>query len=231
MVGKRKILCLLSSLTVMELVASTTFARTKEAATGSLTLSVFNSASVPSAVMVQAQERAGRILAQAGIRVEWLNCGTGGPVVPDQFEVPSPCSSITYPSHLSVRIALTGSSRKEDVFGEAFANVHGEGTHLYVYYAHIVGCNASKVLAEGELLGYVIAHEVGHLLLGTNSHGRGGIMQCRWEQAQLRNAAKGYLQFTPRQAFAMRECLSRGRKEQAHRNSVVIQESTSKPGS
>jgi hypothetical protein len=220
MVSKLKVLFLLGSLTLLEVITVTAAAGTKEASTGSLTLSVFNNASVPATVLVQAEEKAGGILAQARIQVKWLNCGTGGPLIPDQFELPSPCSSISYPSHLSVRIALTGNSLREDVFGEAFANRYGEGTHLNVYYAHIAESDAHKLLAEGELLGCVIAHEVGHLLLGTNSHGREGIMQCRWEEVQLRNAAKGNLQFTPRQAFAMRECLSGIIRARAHRRSV-----------
>jgi hypothetical protein len=220
MVSKLKILSLLGSLSLLEVMAPDAFARTKEAPTGSLTLSVFNNASVPLAVLVRAEERAGGILAQAGIQVQWLNCGTGSPQVPDQFELPSPCSRITYPSHLSVRIALTGNSVGGDVFGEAFVNRHGTGTHLNVYYGHLAESNAHKLLAEGELLGCVIAHEVGHLLLGTNSHDRKGIMQCRWEQAQLRNAAKGNLQFTPRQAFVMRECLSGKMKQQVQRSAA-----------
>jgi hypothetical protein len=218
--SKLKVLSLLGSFTLLGMVTATAFAGNKEASTGSLTLSVFNNASVPTTVLAQAEERAGRILAHASIQVEWLNCGTGGPLVPDQFALPSACSSITYPFHLSVRIALTGNSLADNVFGEAFANRYGEGTHLNVYYSRIAESDAHKLLAEGELLGYVIAHEVGHLLLGTSSHGRRGIMQCRWEELQLRNAAKGNLQFTPRQALAMRECLSGNRRERAHRRSV-----------
>ncbi len=57
------------------------------------------------------------ILAQTGIQVEWLNCAAGSSHVPDQFEQPSPCSRIGYPSHLSVRVVLAGRSLREDIFG------------------------------------------------------------------------------------------------------------------
>ncbi len=49
------------------------------------------------------------------------------------------------------------------------------------------------------ILGCVIAHEVGHLLLGSNSHSGSGIMQGHWERGQIRKAMTGNLPFTPEQ--------------------------------
>ena len=129
------------------------------------------------------------------------------------YEPPSPCSRIAYPSHLSVRIVLTAQSVREDIFGEAFTDGQGRGTYIKLYYAHLAEPNAHLPLAEGELLGCVIAHEVGHLLLGSDSHSHEGIMQGRWEDAQLREAGKGDLQFTPSQAAFMRECLAGAAKK------------------
>ena len=153
--------------------------------------------------------------------MEWLNCAAGGSHVPDQFEQPSPCSRIGYPSHLSVRIVLAGRSVREDIFGEAYTDSQGKGTYIKLYYARLAEPNAHLPLGEGELLGCVIAHEVGHLLLGTDSHSHEGIMQGHWEDPQLREAGKGNLQFTPSQAGLMREHLAGEQKKKevtvAHR--------------
>lgn len=202
--------------TVLLLITSTSLARPKEADPRALILSVFNDASVPAEILAHGEARAAHIMAQAGIQVEWLNCAAGGFHVPDQFEEPSPCSRIAYPSHLSVRIVPTAQFVREDVFGEAFTGREGKGTYIKLFYAHLAEPNAHLPLGEGELLGYVIAHEVGHLLLGTDSHSHRGIMQGRWEDAQLREARKGNLQFMPSQAAFMRDCLAGGarRKEQ-----------------
>ncbi len=54
------------------------------------------------------------------------------------------------------------------------------------------------------ILGLVIAHEIGHLLLATTSYALGGIMHFPWSAAQLGLAAQGLLSFTPRQAKKMR---------------------------
>jgi hypothetical protein len=208
---------LLASSALLLVITTNASARPKEADPRALILSVFNDASVPAEILAQGESRAAHILAQAGIAVEWLNCATGGSHVPDQFEQPSPCSRIAYPSHLSVRIVLTAQSVREDVFGEAFTDSEGKGTYINLYYAHLAEPNARLPLEEGELLGCVIAHEVGHLLLGTDSHSHAGIMQGRWEEAQLREAGKDNLQFTPSQAAFMRACLAGGarRKEQS----------------
>jgi len=215
-----KLCSLLAGCVLLLGISTKIFARAREAEVGILTLSVFNAASVPAEVLSQAEDRAGRILSHAGIQIEWLNCGTGGSHVPDQFEKPSSCSSIVYPSHLSVRILLSGRAVREDIFGEAFADREGKGAYINLYYAHLAKSNTRVLLGEGALLGCVIAHEVGHLLLGTDSHGHEGIMQGRWEKTQLRDAGKGHLQFTPPQAASMRECLAGAGKVEVHHRFV-----------
>ena len=50
------------------------------------------------------------------------------------------------------------------------------------------------------ILGCVIAHELGDLLLGSNSHSSLGIMQQHWERHQLRQAMRRALSFTPEQS-------------------------------
>ncbi len=55
-----------------------------------------------------------------------------------------------------------------------------------------------------EILADVIAHEIGHLLLGANSHSPTGIMMGEWSPEELRGAAWGRLRFTPHQAELLR---------------------------
>lgn len=215
-----KLFSLLTCCLILLVLPTGVLAHARDVVPGLLTLSVFNDAFVPPAVLAEAESQAGRILSRAGIQVQWLSCETGGSHVPDQFEKPSPCSSITYPSHLSVRIVLTGPSVRDDIFGEAYTSSEGKGAYIKLYYAHLAKANAHAVLGAGQLLGCLIAHELGHLLLGANSHGHAGIMQSRWEQTQLRDAGRGNLQFTPPQAAAMRECLAEAGKGEVHRRFV-----------
>ncbi len=56
----------------------------------------------------------------------------------------------------------------------------------------------------------MIAHEIGHLLLPTDSHSETSIMRAMWDQQDLQLAAHGELGFTPRQAeFIRNEVLRR----------------------
>jgi hypothetical protein len=60
---------------------------------------------------------------------------------------------------------------------------------------------------EPRVLGHVMAHELGHLLLGSNAHAEIGIMRPRWFGQQLRAVERGALFFSPEQALLMRNGL------------------------
>ena len=50
------------------------------------------------------------------------------------------------------------------------------------------------------ILGCFMAHEIGHLLLGSNSHSKQGLMQAVWGERQIHQALAGGLLFTSNQA-------------------------------
>jgi hypothetical protein len=49
-----------------------------------------------------------------------------------------------------------------------------------------------------------MAHELGHLLLSSNSHASAGLMRANWTRPELSAAGKGMLGFTESQAQKMR---------------------------
>jgi hypothetical protein len=54
-----------------------------------------------------------------------------------------------------------------------------------------------------------MAHELGHLLLGSNAHSRQGIMCPDWHGGELQLASTGSLLFSEEQARFMRKRLAR----------------------
>ena len=52
-------------------------------------------------------------------------------------------------------------------------------------------------VSGGVGLGHVIAHELGHLLLGTGQHSAGGVMQGNWRGKQIVLATQRLLQLGP----------------------------------
>jgi hypothetical protein len=53
------------------------------------------------------------------------------------------------------------------------------------------------------VLGCVIAHELGHLLLGLHEHSIAGIMQAHWGVEQVQRALMSQLFFLPEEARLM----------------------------
>jgi hypothetical protein len=177
-------------------------ARTPDTPLPPLKLSVFNYARVPSETLVQAESRASAVFSEAGIEPEWINCAPADPT--DFAPSSTPCLDLAWPQHLSVRIVKSGRSIDAETFGQAFLDECGRGVYTNVYYANLASSRDHPELSDSEMLGYVIAHEVGHLLLGTNSHSDSGVMQARWRATALLAAARISLFFTPDQAAALR---------------------------
>ena len=69
--------------------------------------------------------------------------------------------------------------------------------------AHIRG-DMDRYVSMGQVLGHVIAHEVGHLLLNQQVHSPLGIMRGEWSFVDFRDMTIGLLLFTPEQAKFLR---------------------------
>jgi hypothetical protein len=151
------------------------------------------------AMLAGAEREAGRILDRAGLQIVWLDCSAGHSTADRQ----DPCREPLEATDIVLRLLSESTQNKfqDTVFG--FAVVPILASVYYDYAVHL----ARSDNAEFEIpiiLGCVIAHEVGHLLLGSNSHSGSGIMQGQWERGQIRKAMTGTLLFTPEQAKLIR---------------------------
>ncbi|SRR5260221_7563735 len=164
-----------------------------------LTVSVFNDAGASPSVMSQAQRRATLILRRAGITLVWLDCGAPHHPPPN-----SGCSDLSFPQHLSVRLVSASGPASADTFGQTFQNAAGEGNYALVYFGSLKSSNTTEVIRIGDLLGCVIVHELGHLLLGPDSHSAAGLMSAVWQANELRQASQGILFFTNNQQDRIR---------------------------
>jgi hypothetical protein len=157
----------------------------------SLTVSIFNDAGVPASVLRQAEMRARSVLMDAGVSLTWLDCG-----VPGRRRTELGCQVIAFPTHFSVRLVAGRKGVSDDTFGQSYLNERGEGNYATVYVTPLSSARALSMIQEGDLLGYVVAHELGHLLLGKESHSAAGLMRARWEVAELQEGARGNLLFS-----------------------------------
>ncbi len=167
-----------------------------------VTVSVHNDAKVPHDTLVSAEATASRIFREAGLNVEWMNCvGVGN------HGTASPCTKAAYPIYLHIRIVARARSLPGATFGIAYLSADGSGCYSSVFLEPIADLHATTGQGVAPVLGHVMAHEIAHLLLGTNSHAAEGIMRARWQRDELLSASKGELLFTPRQSQVMRERL------------------------
>ncbi|MDQ2777177.1 MAG: hypothetical protein M3Y57_19995 [Acidobacteriota bacterium] len=82
------------------------------------------------------------------------------------------------------------------------------GAHASIFYDRVEAMARTASTARYVVLGYAIAHELGHVLLRSNEHSQGGLMQTRWSLATWRLASEGLLSFLPEQLEAIRNTAS-----------------------
>ena len=180
-------------------VLGSTMASASAMETTSITVRLFNRTGVARTVLTKAEKESGYLLQRAGIRVLWLNCpGAKG------------CDERPTPTNLIVTIVRGGSAVSGgDVLGLALEDATGSGTYGYIFEDRLNAIAGQTHLATSRLLAYAIAHEVGHLLKGGNSHSPTGIMSAVWLKPELDEIARGALAFTPKDAEIMHSRLKR----------------------
>ena len=163
-----------------------------------LTVRVYNSASITPAEILAARAAADAILRDAGLNVMFRHCGW--PVSADR---PSdPCDTPLKPSEVVVRVIPAppfSTSLHPEAYGLTYVVRDTNRGWLATVFSDRVDQAAARVgIDAGTLLGRVMAHEVGHLLLGTDYHGDSGVMRAEWPDAMLSRSAEAW-------RFSMRE--------------------------
>jgi hypothetical protein len=169
-----------------------------------VTVSLFNDARVPPIIVDSAEEIASRIYAQAGIELHWILCGRAQESVEEQRA----CGQTLFPEHLHVHIVNSDPHLKGSVFGISFFLADGIGSQADVFYTKIAWFHGVSLVEPGTLLGHAMAHELGHLLLGSNSHSLTGLMSANWRTADLIHMEQGGLVFSVEQSRKMKANLS-----------------------
>ena len=173
------------------------------APTYTLTVALFNDAHVPPTVLAGAQETASYIFAKSGIDIRWMLCGRKD----ESPEERNACSQPEFPDHLDMRVVNGCPHLASSVFGISYLSPEGIGTQADVFYARVASFRQSPAELS-TLLGYAMAHELGHLLLGSNSHSPTGLMRADWRTKELIGIAQGGLVFSDEQAQRMKAKLA-----------------------
>lgn len=171
-----------------------------------LRVSIFNSSPISPATIGRAESEAGRVLRDAGVEVIWLDCFQDA----QHKAPPGLCSEASFPSHLHLGILRVSRGLKASTLGISFSAENGHGCYADLFYEPIQQLQEETHASSSVILGHAMAHELGHLLLGTNSHSPSGLMRAHWTQEDLDKASKGNLRFSREQSLRITNLLAQG---------------------
>src|SRR5207237_9098931 len=113
-------------------------------------------------------QEAARVRDEDGVNTLWVECRGSGNRVNDGplCQIPPDLR------HLVMRIVPAAWSGHDSVFGFAFLSAEGNGAYSDVFFASVEQLHRDWRASVPRVLGHVMAHEIGHLLLGSPRHTR-----------------------------------------------------------
>ena len=165
-----------------------------------VTVLVHNYAHLPKQILSDAKDRASLIFHKAGVEVDWADC----PLNNEDPSLYPGCPELAGATQLFLRI-FAKAATKVDIAGEAFvaariANIFWNRVEEQAQRLHV---------ASPRFLAHTVAHELGHLLLGSNSHSPVGIMTARWDAPTVTRIRQEGLYFHGQQSELMRSEMSK----------------------
>jgi hypothetical protein len=136
-----------------------------------LVVRMYDVVGIPADTSTSARATAARILSSAGITTLWTQC---------------PCNGAVTSTELLVRIVTAPPLVENTSLGYSFVDLEQRrGTLATVFADRVHALALASGIAEADVLGRAIAHEIAHLLLGTRDHAEVGLMRGHWTSIEL----------------------------------------------
>ncbi|MGA2630371.1 MAG: hypothetical protein ABSG54_09150 [Terriglobia bacterium] len=169
------------------------------------TVYVYNLAHVSRQSLDVAEAEASRIFLKAGVRTKWIDCPLSSA---EKARYPD-CRLQPGREDLVLKIFSDLSSRRLGLRAQNLgfcpaSEETGPGSETALAYNRIKDLAKSWDADARQVLGFAVAHELGHVLLRMPGHSRTGIMRAAWNPEELRRAARGELVFAPEQCEFLR---------------------------
>lgn len=160
-----------------------------------VTIRVRNYARVKFGLLLKAERVTAGILQGAGVSTVWLACWPG-----DKSTTDAACANKRGPMHLTLNILPRSMSHRyglaSDVLGTANPIREGFASDAWIFYDRVIATAVQQQLDFAQLLGNLMAHELGHLLLRDDSHSQDGIMRAVWSGEVLIAVGRRQLPFS-----------------------------------
>jgi hypothetical protein len=163
--------------------------------TPELTIRVYDFPGLPNGTLREAYLEATRMLQPAQIQLKWVECNS--PVLSAE------CRSPQLPGDMTVRVvAKVLSPASATALG--LAAWSGDDAGAFIFYDRVMALRTST-RSISSMLGRVMAHEITHLLLGSQDHAEVGLMRGQWTADDLRIASSACLWLTPGSVQSMQK--------------------------
>ncbi len=167
-----------------------------------VTVRIYNYAQVSGDMLAEAQRKADAIFSRLGVETEWLHC----PLNQEERRRNRACGRPCGPAHFVMYLLPRSMTEWATYAGDSVGVARVRDTSIFMYRVTEL---ARQPLSTGlcrlaVVLGHLMAHELGHLLLGPGSRSSTGIMSYPWRTKQLELAVRGRLFFTREQRERIR---------------------------
>jgi hypothetical protein len=170
-----------------------------------VTVLVHNYARLPRQILSDAKDRASLIFRKAGVDVEWADCPLSNE---DPASYPE-CPAVVDATQPFLRILPKTAAKAEDC-GQAFVAARVAN----IFWNRVEERAQRLNVSPARVMGHTVAHELGHLLLGSNSHSPVGIMTPRWDSQAMTRICQDGLYFNRQQSELIRSDLRRREDQQ-----------------
>jgi hypothetical protein len=172
-----------------------------------LTVRIYDVSGTSTDDLTTAVRTAHGILAAADIAAEWSLCASQVPAPPaSRCGLPLDATEVTI---RLVRGRAAPTTRGAVGMGEAMVDAAERRGTFATVYTERVAWLAGLARADRHILtGRAIAHEIGHLLMGTTAHSRHGLMRAQWSARELQQHNAGDWLFSPTDARLARDGLA-----------------------
>ena len=157
-----------------------------------VTIRIADEAGVPTKVLAPAKAQAGKIFARIGLRVRWETTASIAAPEPIDTSCGAPRPNLDT-IDVAIQPSLVGEKGRQIASALPFTS---SGSRITVYYDRVSGNHLNADRLPVALLAHVLAHEIGHVLLGTNGHARLGVMKASWTRADYGTMMYESLAFT-----------------------------------
>jgi hypothetical protein len=177
----------------------------------------YNYAGVPIDTLARAREKAMRIYQDAGVEIwrEPLAARSTQDGTAADLDHSAADSHQVFTVRMLIRprrpVASAALWSSESVMGVALQSGESGGT-VSLYFDEVLRAAGRYKQASSEVLGLVIAHEIGHLLLPYPAHSSTGVMRPEWRSADFQQAGLEAFGFSASEAAAIRQRVA-GRHE------------------